>query len=257
MRSQRYTWTLQFQHDQCVVYLQLKAKNAELQQQLEAAGAESQRMVSLLQEDMLKQLKGKQNTIEVLEARAARMLDWGVGALTSRNNAIVLREAMAAWRGRTVRRAGKHARERKLQGLARRLLQARLLRAWNSWRDAVEEARAVRATGERVVRRLLHRRVGSAFQAWQVRAASASESFEGISAWCKGYARICALLVMCSSMMHFEHPPQLLLCCHPAVVVSAARSNAIHDQNPEALCVMQRETQHTVNRVACVKRGSA
>lgn len=125
-------------------------------------------MVATLQENMLTQLKDKQSTIEELESRAARMLDWGVRALTSRNDAIVLREAMATWRSSTQSRMGQHARERKLLGFARRLLQARIIRAWNSWRDSVVEVQASRAKAERVLRRLLHQRTFAAFQAWRV-----------------------------------------------------------------------------------------
>lgn len=147
----------------------MKARIAELQQQADASKSETQRMVLVLQEDMLQKLNAKQSAIDVLEVQAARMLDWGVRAITSRNNAIILREAMATWRGTTLSRVGEQARERKVKAFVRRFLQAQLLRAWNSWKETVLEQRSVHAKAEKAVRRLIHRHISSAFLAWRVR----------------------------------------------------------------------------------------
>lgn len=146
----------------------MKAKIAELEQQKNESDAETQLMVSALREDMLQQLKAKQSAIDAHEQRAARMLDWGVKALTSRNDAIILREAMATWRGVTFRQLGVQARNRKLKAFGRRLLQAQLLRAWNSWRESALELRAARAKAEMAVRKLMHRQTCASFLGWRV-----------------------------------------------------------------------------------------
>lgn len=149
--------------------LQMKARIAELQQQVDASKAETQQMVLKLQEDMLQKLNAKESAINVLEGQAARMLNWGVRAITSRNNAIILREAMAKWRGMTLSQVEEQARERKVKAFVRRFLQAQLLRAWNSWQETVLEQRNIRTKTERAVRKLVHRHTSSAFLAWRVR----------------------------------------------------------------------------------------